>query len=86
MLHLIVLLSEVCLAGYWWKSVEAEQLRHRRRARTPRAPQAQHQRANGGQRVAVDGPQVDCADRPAAWTEDVQPRRAGDHSMSRRRP
>jgi hypothetical protein len=39
------------------QGVEPKQLRHRRRARTPGAPQAKDQRADRGQRMAVNGRQ-----------------------------
>jgi hypothetical protein len=42
---------------------QSQQLRHRRGSRTPRAPQAEHQRAYRRERVTVDGPQIDGPDR-----------------------
>ena len=47
------------MALVWWQRVEAEQLRHRRRAWTPGAPQAEHHRADRSQRVTVDRPEID---------------------------
>jgi hypothetical protein len=56
-------LNRATLAIGWRKGVQPEQLWHRRRARTPGEPQAEDQRADRGQRMAVDGAQID---RPAA--------------------
>jgi hypothetical protein len=65
-------------AAHRRQSIQPQQPRHRRRAPTPRTPQAQHQGAHRGQRMAVDGPQIDRPACPAARTEDIQPRRPRD--------
>ena len=73
------------------QGMQAEDLGHWRRARAPATPQAKHQRTNRGQRMAVDGSQVDSPARAAAGAVHVKPWRSGDqrrpdhwrHSMSR---
>jgi hypothetical protein len=60
---------------------------HRRRAWTPRAPEAQYQAAHRCERMAIDCPDVDCSTRAAAGAPHVKPRHAGqDRSPDRRRP
>jgi hypothetical protein len=49
----------------WRQGVQPEQLRHRCRPGAPGAPQPEHQRADRGQRVAVEGPEIDRAVCPA---------------------
>jgi hypothetical protein len=58
--------------------VKAEQLRQGRRAETPRTPKPEHHRADRSQRVPIHNLQIDCPARPAARTQDVEPRRSGD--------
>ena len=71
--------------------VQAQQFRYRRRPRTPGAPQAKDQRADRGQRMAVDGPQVDrrLVPQPGQNTSShgvpatSAARMVGDHRISR---
>jgi hypothetical protein len=67
--YLVNLAGQRCAGG---------QPRHWRHPLTPGAPQAKHQRADRGEWVAIDGPQIDGAARAASRAEDVQPGRAGD--------
>jgi hypothetical protein len=41
--------------------MQAQYLRHRRRARAPRAAQAEHQRAHRGERMAIERAEIYCA-------------------------
>jgi transposase len=58
--------------------MQPEDPRHRRRFRAPRAPQAEHQRADRRERVSTDDTKIDDAARPAARAEYLERWRPGE--------
>jgi hypothetical protein len=64
--------------------MQAQYLRHRRRARAPRAAQAEHQGAHRGEQMAVDRPQVDRAACAATEAVNIKPWHARHHRCADR--
>ena len=67
--------------------MQSEDPRHRRRWRTPRAPQSEHEGGDRRKWMTIDRSQVNGAARPTARTENVQQRGSRDQGgPDRRRP
>jgi hypothetical protein len=56
----------------WREAAQSEDLRHRRRTRAPCAAEAEHQGADRGEGMPVEGAEIDCAACPAAQNTSSQ--------------